>query len=114
MEGTFNPGAGSAAGQSQSSLSLSYEAAIDAISSTITRRKRVDSTNVANEFLIMFEHLKILELEDSLSQLKVIHVAGTKGKGSTCAFSESILRACGFRTGLFTSPHLIDLCDDIE
>lgn len=111
MEGTFNPGAGSAAGQSQSSLSLSYEAAIDAISSTITRRKRVDSTNVANEFLIMFEHLKILELEDSLSQLKVIHVAGTKGKGSTCAFSESILRACGFRTGLFTSPHLIDLCE---
>lgn len=111
MEGKFNPGAGSAAGQNQSSLSLSYAAAIDAISSTITRRKRVDSTNVTNEFLIMFEYLKILELEESLSQLKVIHVAGTKGKGSTCAFSESILRACGFRTGLFTSPHLIDLCE---
>lgn len=111
MEGKSNAGPGSAAGQNQSSLSLSYAAAIDAISSTITRRKRVDSTNVTNEFLIMFEYLKILELEESLSQLKVIHVAGTKGKGSTCAFSESILRACGFRTGLFTSPHLIDLCE---
>ena len=55
-----------------SSLSLSYEAAIDVISS--------NSTNIANEFLIMFEYLKMLELEDSLSQLKVIHVAGTKGK----------------------------------
>ncbi|KAJ6350297.1 hypothetical protein OIU78_006461 [Salix suchowensis] len=41
--------------------------------------------------------------------MKIIHVAGTKGKGSTCTFTESILRNCGFRTGLFTSPHLIDV-----
>ncbi|KAH9324310.1 hypothetical protein KI387_004488, partial [Taxus chinensis] len=53
----------------------------------------------------------ILDLEESLSRLNVIHVAGTKGKGSTCAFAESILRACGYRTGLFTSPHLIDICE---
>jgi folylpolyglutamate synthase len=37
----------------------------------------------------------------------VIHVAGTKGKGSTCALTESVLRAAGLRTGLFTSPHLV-------
>lgn len=37
----------------------------------------------------------------------VIHVAGTNGKGSTCAFAESVARAAGYRTGLFTSPHLI-------
>ncbi|RQM26925.1 hypothetical protein B5M09_011589 [Aphanomyces astaci] len=41
------------------------------------------------------------------STLSVVHVAGTKGKGSTCAFTESILRAHGAKTGLFTSPHLI-------
>ena len=35
-----------------------------------------------------------------------IHVAGTKGKGSTCAMVESVLRAAGYRTGLYTSPHL--------
>ncbi|MDK2972162.1 MAG: dihydrofolate synthase / folylpolyglutamate synthase [Candidatus Sumerlaeota bacterium] len=35
-----------------------------------------------------------------------LHVAGTKGKGSTCAMAESLLRAHGLRTGLFTSPHL--------
>jgi len=35
-----------------------------------------------------------------------IHVAGTKGKGSTAAMTESILRCAGFRTGLYTSPHL--------
>jgi dihydrofolate synthase / folylpolyglutamate synthase len=36
-----------------------------------------------------------------------IHIAGTNGKGSTCAYIESIYRAAGCRTGLFTSPHLI-------
>ena len=38
--------------------------------------------------------------------LKVIHVAGTNGKGSVCAMIESVLRASGFKTGLYTSPHL--------
>jgi dihydrofolate synthase/folylpolyglutamate synthase len=40
--------------------------------------------------------------------VKVIHVAGTNGKGSTCAMIDSVARAAGTRTGLFTSPHLID------
>ena len=38
--------------------------------------------------------------------LRVIHVAGTNGKGSTASFLASVLRAGGYRTGLFTSPHL--------
>ena len=38
-----------------------------------------------------------------------IHVAGTNGKGSTCAFLSAVYRAGGIRTGLFTSPHLIDM-----
>ncbi len=40
--------------------------------------------------------------------LKIIHVCGTNGKGSVCAMIESVLRASGFKTGLYTSPHLID------
>ncbi|MDP4625234.1 MAG: bifunctional folylpolyglutamate synthase/dihydrofolate synthase [Akkermansiaceae bacterium] len=40
--------------------------------------------------------------------VKVAHVAGTNGKGSTCAMMDRVARACGVRTGLFTSPHLID------
>ena len=40
--------------------------------------------------------------------VKVAHVAGTNGKGSVCAMMDSVARACGRRTGLFTSPHLID------
>jgi dihydrofolate synthase/folylpolyglutamate synthase len=38
---------------------------------------------------------------------RIIHVAGTNGKGSVCAMIDSICRAEGYRTGLFTSPHLI-------
>jgi dihydrofolate synthase / folylpolyglutamate synthase len=39
--------------------------------------------------------------------LRCLHVAGTNGKGSVCAFTESVLRAAGIRTGLYTSPHLV-------
>lgn len=48
------------------------------------------------------------------SGVKVIHVAGTNGKGSTCAFIDSVARASGIRTGLFTSPHLIDYRERIK
>ena len=43
-----------------------------------------------------------------------IHVAGTNGKGSTCAYLESMLRHMGFKTGLFTSPHLIRINERIR
>jgi dihydrofolate synthase/folylpolyglutamate synthase len=43
----------------------------------------------------------------------VIHVAGTNGKGSVCAMIESVLRAAGLRTGLYTSPHLVDFNERI-
>lgn len=38
---------------------------------------------------------------------RIIHVAGTNGKGSVCAFISSVLQKAGYRTGLFTSPHLV-------
>jgi dihydrofolate synthase/folylpolyglutamate synthase len=43
-----------------------------------------------------------------------IHVAGTNGKGSTCAFLSSIFKEAGLKVGLFTSPHLIDFCERIR
>ena len=51
------------------------------------------------------ELLKRLDAE--CSDIPVIHVAGTNGKGSVCAYMESVLRSAGYRTGLFTSPHLV-------
>jgi dihydrofolate synthase/folylpolyglutamate synthase len=46
-------------------------------------------------------------------QLNVIHVAGTNGKGSVCAYLSSILTTAGYRTGRFISPHLIDWTERI-
>lgn len=46
---------------------------------------------------------------DPQSQLKFIHLAGTNGKGSCAAMLEKALRRCGFKTGLYTSPHLINI-----
>ena len=43
-----------------------------------------------------------------------IHVAGTNGKGSVCAYMEAALRRMGFKTGLFTSPHLIRINERIR
>lgn len=45
---------------------------------------------------------------------RIIHVAGTNGKGSVCAMIDSVLRAQGYRTGLFTSPHLISYRERIQ
>ena len=47
-------------------------------------------------------------------KLRFIHVAGTNGKGSTCAMLESIYRAAGLRIGLFTSPHLVSFRERIQ
>ncbi|KAG0468213.1 hypothetical protein HPP92_017541 [Vanilla planifolia] len=91
------------------STARAYEEALSCLSSLITRRTRAHGANKGDRFDLMFDYLKVLELDEPVSRLKVIHVAGTKGKGSTCVFTESILRSCGFHTGLFTSPHLIDV-----
>lgn len=51
---------------------------------------------------------------DPQHRLRFLHVAGTNGKGSTCAMMDSILRAGGRRTGLYTSPHLVDFRERIR
>lgn len=53
-------------------------------------------------------------LGDPQRAFRIVHVAGTNGKGSTCAMMASGLQAAGFRTGLFTSPHLIEPTERIR
>ena len=48
-------------------------------------------------------------LGDPDREMKIIHVAGTNGKGSVCAYLYAILREAGYRCSLFTSPHLVDV-----
>nr|CAD7438441.1 unnamed protein product [Timema bartmani] len=51
---------------------------------------------------------------ERLDKLSVIHVAGTKGKGSTCAYCESLLRHHGYKTGFYSSPHLVAVRERIR
>ena len=53
-------------------------------------------------------------VSDPQKQLKFVHVAGSNGKGSTCAMLDSILRAAGYRTGLYTSPYIQDFCERMQ
>jgi dihydrofolate synthase / folylpolyglutamate synthase len=53
-------------------------------------------------------------LGDPQERFPSVHVAGTVGKGSVCALLESTLRAAGYRTGLYTSPHLWDVRERIR
>src|SRR5579883_849580 len=57
---------------------------------------------------LKLEHMRRLlgRLGNPHHRLRIIHVAGSKGKGSTAAMLASILQQAGYRTGLFTSPHL--------
>src|SRR5512135_556023 len=59
--------------------------------------------------------IRLLSLLDNpQNYFRSIHIAGTNGKGSTSAIIASILRAAGFRVGLFTSPHLVSFTERIR
>jgi len=67
------------------------------------------------------ESLKLARVKEFLDtigspqdSLRCIHIAGSKGKGSTCAFIAYILREAGYKTGLYTSPHLSDFRERIR
>lgn len=83
---------------------LTYQEALDYIYSF------VDYERTSLEGPHRFDLSRITALLELLGQphrrYKAVHIAGTKGKGSTAAMIESILRAAEYKTGLFTSPHL--------
>ncbi|GAB6021975.1 hypothetical protein CHUAL_006135 [Chamberlinius hualienensis] len=100
---------------------LSYQEAIDALNKL---QSNADVLQISKKFphesalrnvpnTIKYLARMGISLAD-LDQLKAIHVSGTKGKGSTCAFCESILRHHGFRTGFFSSPHIVAVRERIR
>jgi dihydrofolate synthase / folylpolyglutamate synthase len=57
---------------------------------------------------------RLLELLDNPQRnLPILHIAGTNGKGSVCAYLSSVLTAAGYRVGRYTSPHLVDWTERI-
>ena len=56
----------------------------------------------------------LAQLGDPQKKLKFIHVAGSNGKGSTCAMLNAILRAAGYKVGLYISPYIQDFCERMQ
>ena len=56
----------------------------------------------------------LLRMGNPQKTLKFVHVAGSNGKGSTCAMLDAVLRSAGYRVGLYISPYLQDFCERIQ
>ena len=81
----------------------------------------MDAISKIHEFLrfgtvLGLERMNALlsKLDNPQEDLKVIHVAGTNGKGSVCRYIYEALREAGYRTGLYTSPYLEVFNERIE
>ena len=79
---------------------MTYQEAVAYIDETpkFTKKNTLDHTRAF-----------LKRLGDPQEKMKILHVAGTNGKGSVCSFLASMLKAGGNRTGLFTSPHLVKI-----
>ena len=77
---------------------MNFEESVKYVESATRQSRERDDLSVIKELLI--------RLGSPQNDFKAIHVAGTNGKGSVCAFVESSLRLQGYKTGLFTSPYI--------
>ncbi|MBO6513212.1 MAG: bifunctional folylpolyglutamate synthase/dihydrofolate synthase [Phycisphaerales bacterium] len=93
---------------------VNYEAGIDFLNSRINLEQIHASKIKPESFKLDRMHALVKELGDPHLAVPTVHIAGSKGKGSTCTMLESCLRASGYTTGLFTSPHLIDERERIQ
>ena len=92
---------------------MNYVGIIEYIDSFINFEK-IPQYSYASSFNLDRMRALLGELGDPHQGLKTIHVAGSKGKGSTCAIMASILREAGYLVGLYTSPHLLDARERIR
>jgi dihydrofolate synthase/folylpolyglutamate synthase len=84
----------------------SYEQAIEFLYNRINYERVSGSSYTAADFRLDRMRELLRRLGDPQKMIPAVHIAGTKGKGSTAAMINRIAMAAGYRTGLFTSPHL--------
>jgi dihydrofolate synthase/folylpolyglutamate synthase len=91
-----------------------YNLALDYLYSFVDYSLKHSSELAKADFNLDRMRELMFELGDPQTQYPIIHVAGTKGKGSVSALCASALEAAGFRVGLYTSPHLLDYCERVQ
>ncbi|WP_053956109.1 bifunctional folylpolyglutamate synthase/dihydrofolate synthase [Inediibacterium massiliense] len=84
---------------------MNYQYALEYIHGTYKFGSKLGLENITDLLKLM---------ENPQKNLKVIHVAGTNGKGSTCNFIHSILKEAGYKVGLYTSPYLEEFTERIQ
>jgi dihydrofolate synthase/folylpolyglutamate synthase len=93
---------------------VNHQSAVDFLDSRINV-ERVRPDKVDSEVWKLDRMRALLsQLGDPHIGLEIVHIAGSKGKGSVCNTLECTLEACGYTTGVFTSPHLIDVRERIR
>ncbi len=95
-------------------VEAAYNRALDYLYSYVDYSLKHSSELAKADFNLERMRALMDELGNPQGDYRIVHVAGTKGKGSVCALAASGLRAAGQRTGLYTSPHLIDYCERIQ
>lgn len=90
-------------------LFTDHDAALAFLNSRINyERQRPGARGGEREFKLDRMRALMSVMGDPHLQIPTVHIAGSKGKGSVCLMIASCLQACGYTTGLFTSPHLVD------
>src|SRR6185436_5585280 len=93
---------------------IAYNEALDYLYSFVDYSLKHISELAKAEFNLDRMFALMEELGNPQSRYPIIHVAGTKGKGSVSALCASALQAAGYKTGLYTSPHLLDYVERIQ
>src|SRR5215510_4002357 len=95
-------------------IEAEYNKALDYLYSFVDYSLKHSSELAKAEFNLDRMYALMEELGNPQNKYPIIHVEGTKGKGSVCALCASALQAAGYNVGLFTSPHLLDYCERIQ
>jgi len=95
-------------------IETSYNSALDYLYSFVDYSLKHSSELAKADFNLDRMRALMVELGSPERKYPVIHVAGTKGKGSVSALCASGLQAAGYKVGLYTSPHLLDYCERIQ
>lgn len=109
--GGARPGAGA---KRTKALFKSYEDALRFLDARVDLERARLTRQHRGKFKL--DRMKALarQLGDPQDAMRVVHVAGTKGKGSVCAMVASCLEGCGYTVGLYTSPHLVDIRERVR